>query len=107
MKEAITHGDLRFPIQAYTVPFDLPNHWHNEFEFLYMNRGSATYWVDTQPFDLAEGECGFASKGQMHSIDYHDESNSDSPRSCLIRFFSRESSTPAVSISRASQTSGF
>ena len=75
MKEAITHGDLRFPIQAYTVPFDLPNHWHNEFEFLLMNKGSATYWVDTQPFELCEGDCGFASKGQMHSIDYHDESS--------------------------------
>lgn len=77
MKETITHGDQRFPIQVYKVPFDLPNHWHNEFEFLYMSRGSATYWVDTQPFELAEGECGFASKGQMHSIDYHDESNSE------------------------------
>ena len=76
MRDAITHGDMRFPIQAYTVPFDLPNHWHSEFEFLYMNKGSATYWVDTQPIELSEGDCGFASKGQMHSVDYHDVSAS-------------------------------
>ena len=42
------------------------NHWHNDFEFIYVCRGTMWYSVNGEPCPLEEGQMIFVNSGQMH-----------------------------------------
>lgn len=45
----------------------LPCHWHEEFEILYMTKGSALFYIDDESFTLQEGQALFVTGGRLHS----------------------------------------
>ena len=67
------HGKLAFPFDIYlcTIPQDFQNvplHWHEEMEIVYIKKGSGTVSVNLTDFTVSEGSIIFVLPGQLHSI---------------------------------------
>ena len=65
------HGTDAFPLACYeedagTHP--VRPHWHDEFEFLYVQEGESAVHVGTREARLKKGECIFINSGQLHSV---------------------------------------
>ena len=59
--ERVQHGSVMFPLEYYhcVFPFglgNLPVHWHKEFEITYVQKGSCTYQIDLQTYQIHEGD---------------------------------------------------
>lgn len=72
LREEAVHGDINFPINVY---FDMTTnneqllfcHWHDEIEFIYLNKGRATFYLGSKPINLKEGEALFINSETVHS----------------------------------------
>lgn len=72
LKEKVQHGTLQFPINVYENLFwyqnsDLLPHWHEEFEIIYLERGSASFSIDGCEYKLLPNQFLFVNCGSIHS----------------------------------------
>lgn len=73
-EEKKTHGNSNFPYVTYicSIPIDftcVPNHWHNEFEIIYIKKGSGIISIDLDYFHVKEKDIILILPGQLHSIE--------------------------------------
>ena len=83
MKEKITlsldqhenarHGEEIFPLQKYVTPLwkEYPYvtaHWHEEAEFTRIGKGSCTYQIHLETYDVEEGDLIFIPPAVLHAI---------------------------------------
>ncbi|MDD3340566.1 MAG: AraC family ligand binding domain-containing protein [Lachnospiraceae bacterium] len=70
-RELLEHGTALFPISCYEddlVVSNVPWHWHDEFEVLYVIEGSVIVSVGTDKYTLATGDGFFINSGILHSV---------------------------------------
>lgn len=83
MKEKITlsldqhenarHGEEIFPLQKYVTPLwkEYPYvtaHWHEEAEFTRIEKGSCTYQIHLESYEVEEGDLIFIPPAVLHAI---------------------------------------
>ena len=83
MKEKITlsldqhenarHGEEIFPLQKYVTPLwkEYPYvtaHWHEEAEFTRIEKGSCTYQIHLETYEVEEGDLIFIPPAVLHAI---------------------------------------
>lgn len=71
LKEAVSHGDMEFPVDFYQFSIDNPgqliyHHWHTECEILYVIHGVANLYIDNIEYIIEEGNFAFISPGKVH-----------------------------------------
>lgn len=74
LKEMKEHGDFEYPVGVYDV--NLKNmymemvrwHWHDEVEFIYVEKGNGIFCVSEETHELSQGEGMFINKGVLHSV---------------------------------------
>lgn len=72
--------DRDFPYNTYlcSIPLDFPNvplHWHDEAEFIYIKKGSGQISVDLSSYPIMAGEIAIIFPGQLHSISQIDDAS--------------------------------
>lgn len=74
-RELVAHGSEEFPLAIYNysgsdnTPLDIvPWHWHEEFEVLYIKRGSAVLQIPGEEVVLGEGETAVINANTLHYI---------------------------------------
>lgn len=72
-KENKTHSDTLFPYNTYpcSIPVDfseVPLHWHNEMEIVYVKKGSGLVELDFEKHTVKAGDMIVVLPGQMHGI---------------------------------------
>lgn len=78
-QEKKDHGDPLFPYNTYlcSIPLDftqVPLHWHDEVELVYIKKGTGTIIVDFKTYMVSAGTIVLIIPGQLHSIEqYEDE----------------------------------
>lgn len=78
LKEREQHGTNEFPIKVHHPSgLTAPYHWHDEYEFLFMNFGSAHCRIGAEILELNEGECAFIKGGVLHSLFVEDRVDFD------------------------------
>lgn len=68
-RELLVHGTTPFPIACYHDDFrqmDVPWHWHEEWEAVYITEGSCTVAAGQQKIRLRAGEGFFINSGILH-----------------------------------------
>lgn len=75
--ESKKHGDLRFPYNTYlcSIPLlfrQVPLHWHDEMEIIYIKKGEGVVTVDLNSHHVAEGTLILVLPGQLHSIEQYE-----------------------------------
>ena len=72
LKEDRVHGDVSFPLGSYYM--EIPSgsivlncHWHEEMEFLLVTSGKAQFRIETDYYEVSEGECIFINSGELHA----------------------------------------
>lgn len=88
-RELLEHGTALFPISCYNddlVISNVPWHWHDEFEVLYVIEGSAIVSVGTEKYILSTGDGFFINSGILHSAQKGNTANS---QICSIVFHPR------------------
>lgn len=73
-QEKKAHAKAEFPYTVYpcTIPLDfkqVPLHWHDEMEIIYVKKGTGRVTVDFVPYQVQSGSLIFISPGQLHSIE--------------------------------------
>ena len=83
MKEKITlsldqhenarHGEEIFPLQKYVTPLwkeepQVTAHWHEEAEFTRLEKGSCTYQIHLETYEVEEGDLIFIPPAVLHAI---------------------------------------
>lgn len=77
-QEKILHGNPLFPYITYpcSIPLDFPNvplHWHDEMELIYIKKGIGTITVDFKSYTVTAGTIALIIPGQLHSIEQHEQ----------------------------------
>ncbi len=72
-QETKPHTDSRFPYNTYpcTIPLDfneIPLHWHNEMEIIYIKKGRGTVSIDFDSHYVEAGDIIVVIPGQIHGI---------------------------------------
>lgn len=72
-QETKRHGDITFPYDTYlcTIPMDflqVPLHWHEEMELIYVKKGKGMITVNLTPFSVEKGSIILVLPGQLHGI---------------------------------------
>lgn len=75
-QEKKSHGNPLFPYNTYlcSIPLDfaqVPLHWHDEVELIYIKKGTVTITVDFAPHTVAAGTIALILPGQLHSIEQY------------------------------------
>lgn len=71
-KEKAIRGESLFSVGFYRIT-DIPSvqilpyHWHDEFEILYMTKGTAIFHLDDETIELKVGQAVFINGGRLHS----------------------------------------
>lgn len=70
--ESMQRGTLDFPVSFCHVTelhpqYQMPIHWHVEFEFIYVISGNLRLTIDEQEFDLSANSAAFLPSGALHS----------------------------------------
>lgn len=65
------HGTLEFPVEYYYVDsqhpqYQMPFHWHNEWEILRILDGSMEIYLDDEQYSLTRGDVLLMRGGQLH-----------------------------------------
>lgn len=65
------HGSNAFPIAIYPVSehhprYNMPYHWHHEYEIIYIDSGSLRLTVNDREFLLQEGDTAIIESGALH-----------------------------------------
>jgi AraC-like DNA-binding protein len=73
-EEKKTHGESNFPYVTYvcSIPIDftcVPNHWHNEFEIIYVKRGKGLISIDLDYYEVKAHDIILILPGQLHTIE--------------------------------------
>lgn len=73
-EEKKSHGRNNFPYVTYicSIPIDftcVPNHWHNEFEIIYIKNGNGLITIDLDYFEVKANDIILILPGQLHSIE--------------------------------------
>ncbi len=76
-EESLPRGREGFPFAYYYVDSSHPRyimtpHWHNEYEFIRVIKGSFELTVNNRDFRLGEGDTAFVSNNMLHSGIPHD-----------------------------------
>ena len=102
MKEKITlsldqyenarHVEEIFPLQKYVTPLwkEYPYvtaHWHEEAEFTRIGKGSCTYQIHLETYDVEEGDLIFIPPAVLHAISNEKRSVCSRKRMCFIWIF--------------------
>ena len=72
-KENARHGEASFPVVRYRTRLhatyqDVPLHWHEEAELTLILRGSSTYTVQLESFQVQEGDIVFVPPQVLHAV---------------------------------------
>ncbi len=72
-QEKKTHVNTGFPYTTYpcSIPLDFPEvppHWHEEMEIIYIKKGSGVITVDFKDYKASKGTLLFIVPGQIHAI---------------------------------------
>lgn len=75
-QEKKTHGNPLFPYNTYlcSIPLDfsqVPLHWHDEMELIYIKKGTGTITVDLKSYHISSGTIALIIPGQLHSIEQY------------------------------------
>ena len=68
------HGDIRFHLRLHEMtkepfwPEPVPPHWHEEYEFLVITKGTGTASLNTRTMHIAAGDILFINAGIVHSF---------------------------------------
>ena len=68
-RELLAHGTIAFPIACYHDDFricDVPWHWHEEWEAVFITQGNCLVAAGSQKFRLQAGEGFFIHSGALH-----------------------------------------
>lgn len=71
-KELLQHGDASFPIACYEDDLNIitvPWHWHEEWEFIRIQKGVTTILLESTQVHLSAGEGIFINSRALHAID--------------------------------------
>lgn len=76
-EEKTKHGTYLLPFAAYgtLIPRGLkffPEHWHDEMEIVYADRGHCTYYVDFKPYEVKEGDILIIPPTVIHSFEQYE-----------------------------------
>lgn len=76
-EEKIKHGTYLLPFAAYGtfIPRALkffPEHWHDEIEIVYAEKGHCTYYVDFKPYEVKEGDILIIPPTVIHSFEQYE-----------------------------------
>lgn len=71
--EKKSHFDTAFPYNTYlcSIPMDfmqVPLHWHDEVELIYIKKGCGTISVDFTPYEVRAEDIALILPGQLHAI---------------------------------------
>lgn len=71
------HGTKEFPYAYYFVnnispKYNMVYHWHNEYELIFVVKGSLDLFVDGETATVEEGGCALISGGSLHAGTPHD-----------------------------------
>ena len=75
LRETADHGNARYPFayyfeNIYDFDFHCVNwHWHHEVEFVYVQKGSSTCFLDSEKVNLPEGFGMFINSGILHRFE--------------------------------------
>ena len=70
-QESRPRGTIAFPMEYYNIDtsvpdYNLPYHWHTEFEFIHVLRGEYTIFAGTKEYDLKAGDFFLLSSNVIH-----------------------------------------
>ncbi len=71
-KELLKHGTISFPIACYEDILSIhviPWHWHEEWELIHIEKGTAVILLENVRVTLSEGDGLFINSGVLHTID--------------------------------------
>ena len=76
-EEKTKHGTYLFPFAAYgTIIPDVlkffPEHWHDEMEIIYAEKGHCTYYIDFKPYEVNEGDILIIPPTVIHSFEQYE-----------------------------------
>ena len=83
LKENKVHGTREFPYVDYHIrgvdhAFQIPVHWHDEMEIIYVRQGPLKVSIEGREFDAEEGDIYIVNPGELHFMgsrktgaDYH------------------------------------
>lgn len=76
-QEKKSHGNPLFPYNTYlcSIPLDftqVPLHWHDEMELIYIKKGRGTITVDFTQYTVSAGTIALIIPGQLHSIEQYE-----------------------------------
>ena len=77
------HGDIRFHLRLHEMtkeplwPEPVPPHWHEEYEFLVITRGTGTACLNTRTMHIEPGDILFINAGIVHSFRGNEKNPSD------------------------------
>ena len=86
------HGDIRFHLRLHEMtkeplwPEPVPPHWHEEYEFLVITRGTGTACLNTRTMHIEPGDILFINAGIVHSF----RGNEKNPLAFYALDFGRE-----------------
>lgn len=72
LKELTEHRTVLLPIACYETTISkningyIPLHWHEEFQFVFVVKGEATFQINDVSVDVSEGEGVFINSGCLH-----------------------------------------
>lgn len=74
LKELKNHGKALFPLHVYRHfdadgEYNVATHWHDEFEFIFLEYGEMLARIDGQAILLKAGECLCIHPGEVHSLE--------------------------------------
>ena len=70
--ESKQRGSLDFPLDYHYIDegharYEMPYHWHEEFEILQVRSGTLTLTLDDVPYALQAGDVAFIGAGSLHA----------------------------------------
>lgn len=78
-KELLQYGEVSFPIACYEDDLNtiiVPWHWHDEWEFIYVEKGTAVLLLENAQVSVTQGNGLFVNSCALHAIDYQLSKNS-------------------------------
>ncbi len=62
------HKVGKIQMNIYETGYDIPYHWHDEYEFIYVKKGNCLCMVNGDSFTVGEGDAILISAGELHTV---------------------------------------
>ena len=77
LKENKPHGTKEYSYTQYFIhgpkgAFQIPVHWHDEVEIIYIKKGYITIYIGDEKFSAKEGDLFFVNSGELHFMESDD-----------------------------------